>query len=122
MAQTPVTLNGVTFFVPQPGEAGPTYDQQLTNYLIALATAFPQTSGTGTGFSALISASSNSAASGSIRLAHSDTVKVRNNANSADLTLGTVAGIGGVDDLSFGGTELTGQTFANARVTTPQAV
>ena len=114
MATTPVTLNGTTYFVPQPGEAGPTYAQNLTNYLIALATAFPQTSGTGTGFSALTSSSANSATAGVLRLAHSDLVDWRNNANSANLALGVgQAGVGGVDDLSFNGTELTGLPAAS---------
>lgn len=123
MATTPVTLNGVTYFVPQPGEAGPTYDQNLTNYLIALATAFPQTSGGGVGFTVLASATANPATAGQIRLAHTDTVAWRNNANSGNLLLGVGQSVaGGVDDLSFNGTELTGQSAAVYRIATPQTL
>jgi hypothetical protein len=112
MATTPVTLGGVTYYVPQPGEAGPTYDQNLTNYLIALATAFPQVGGQ-VGFSVLGSSSANPATAGNIRLAHTDTIDWRNNANTANLTLGVgVSGAGGVDDLSWNGIELTGQCCA----------
>lgn len=121
MATTPVTLGGVTYYVPQPGEAGPTYDQNLTNYLIALATAFPQVGGQ-VGFSVLGSSSANPATAGNIRLAHTDTVDWRNNANTANLVLGAgVSGAGGVDDLSWAGIELTGQCSAVYRIATPQA-
>src|SRR5271169_13086 len=112
MSTTPVTLNGTTYFVPQPGEAGPTYAQNLTNYLIALATAFPQTAGS-VGFTALTSANANPATAGSIRLAHGDLEEWRNNANSGNLPLGVgQAGVGGVDDLSYNGILLTGQPAA----------
>src|SRR5271166_1043579 len=100
MSTTPVTLNGTTYYVPQPGEAGPTYAQNLTNYLIALATAFPQTSGTGTGFSALVSASANPATNGQIRLAHGDLIDWRNAANSGNNYL-SLGGFGSSDDLNY---------------------
>lgn len=120
MSTTPVSLGGTVYQVPQPGEKGPTYDQDLTNYLIALASAFPQNGGQGAGFTALTSATANPATAGQIRLAHSDAVDWRNSANSANLALGTVAGVGGVDDLSFASTQLTGQTFSDYRITTAQ--
>lgn len=89
MATTPVTLNGTTYFVPQPGEQGPTYDQDLTNYLIALATAFPQGGANPSStFQALVSATANPAQTGQLRLAATDLITVRNQTNTNDDKLG----------------------------------
>lgn len=103
MATTPVNLNGTTYFIPQPGERGPTYDQDLTNYLIALATAFPQGGASpGSTFQALISAGANPATAGRIRLAFADLFEWRNFANTGNLILELVnGGATNGDNLAF---------------------
>lgn len=117
MATTAVTLNGVTYFIPQPGEQGPTYDQDLTNYLIALATAFPQGGASPSStFQVLTSATGNPATGGNIRLGKTDLIDWRNNANISNLPLG----IDTLDNLTFNATLLTGQTCAIASNTTAQ--
>lgn len=130
MATTAVTLNGVTYFVPQPGEKGPTYDQDLTNYLIALATAFPQGGASPSStFQALISATSLPATAGQIRFAKTDLEEWRNSGNTGNDILGIGAGLGAtgtaLDELFFQSTntsglqQITGQPALHARVTTP---
>ena len=123
MATTAVTLNGVTYFVPQPGEQSPTYDQDLTNYLIALATAFPQGgSSPSSTFQTLISATANPATSGSIRLAKTDGVSWRNQGNTANDNLAPNSN----DDLQwFNATtsavvQITGQPYVYAFQNTSQ--
>ena len=123
MATTAVTLNGVTYYVPQPGEQGPTYDQDLTNYLIALATAFPQGGASPSStFQALVSASANPASAGQLRLAQTDNIRWRNAANTNNVSLG----LDSLNDLSFFDagtgitTQITGQPFLNAYVTVAQ--
>jgi hypothetical protein len=107
-----VSLNGVNYSVPEPGDTS--YDQSLTNYLVALATAFPQ--GANTALQALgaeldlgalfgikllyaKSQTANPAAAGVLRLSKTDTVSWRNNSNTADVALG----ISGSDVLQFAG-------------------
>jgi hypothetical protein len=90
---TPVVFNGVTYSIPAYGDIG--YAQgsgNLSSYLIALAGGpFPYTS-----------QSPNPASTGTIRLAHLDTINWRNQANSGDLPLGVNAS----DQLTFNGTPL----------------
>lgn len=118
MART-VTLNGASFSIPEPGETG--YDAALTSYLVALSTAFPQLGGTwaltsdldfGAAFGLktayLKSRSANPASAGLVRAAVADLIAWRNNANSADLSLGVDAG----DKLKFNGNNVTGMPFA----------
>lgn len=90
---TPITWNGVVYTVPAFGDTG--YAQgsgNLSSYLIALAGGpFPYTSQT-----------ANPATAGIIRLAKTDTIDWRNNANLANLPLA----INGSDQLTFNGTPL----------------
>lgn len=91
---TPVVFNGVTYNIPLYNDTG--YAQgtgNLSSYLIALANGpFPfQTTTT------------NPATAGAIRLAKTDTIDWRNNANSANLALG----INGSDQLTYNGTVVT---------------
>lgn len=90
---TPVVFNGVTYSIPAYGDTG--YAQgsgNLSSYLIALAGGpFPFTSQT-----------ANPATAGTIRLAKTDTIDWRNNANSGNLPLG----INGSDQLEFNGVVL----------------
>jgi hypothetical protein len=128
MART-VTLNGVSFSVPEPGETG--YETALTSYLVALATAFPQLGGTATltadlDFGAsyglkvayLKSRTANPAAAGIARLAKTDQVAWRNNANGADLALE----IDTADALKFGGAYVTGLPMAAASTAAGQSI
>lgn len=96
-----VTLNGTTYAIPEPGDT--TYDQQqLTNYLKALSTTFPQLGNAATqsltveldlgvsfGVKALYlkTETATPAATGVVRLAKSDTIAWRSNANSQDFAL-----------------------------------
>ena len=95
---TPVTFNGVVYSIPAYQDTG--YAQgsgNLSSYLIALAGGpYPFTSQT-----------ANPASTGTIRLAHSDTIDWRNQANSGDLVLGVNAS----DQLTF-----QGSTFATSPV------
>ena len=95
---TPVTFNGVVYSIPAYQDTG--YAQgsgNLSSYLIALAGGpYPFTSQT-----------ANPASTGTIRLAHSDTIDWRNQANSGDLVLG----INASDQLTF-----QGSTFATSPV------
>src|SRR4029077_4413602 len=85
---TTVVFNGVTYSIPAYQDTG--YAQgsgNLSSYLIALAGGpYPFTSQT-----------ANPASTGTIRLAHSDTIDWRNQANSGDLALGVNAS----DQLTF---------------------
>ena len=95
---TTVVFNGVTYSIPAYNDTD--YAQgsgNLSSYLIALAGGpFPYQS-----------QSANPAQSGTIRLAHSDTIDWRNQANSGDLALGVNAS----DQLTF-----QGNTFATSPV------
>jgi hypothetical protein len=116
---TSVTYNGVLYSVPSYGDGG--YAQgpgNLSLYLIALSTGslqqtggpFPITAdvnfGPNFGLIALYytSETANPATAGQIRLAHTDTIDWRNNANSGNLALG----VNSSDQLTFNGTPLTG--------------
>jgi len=106
---TSVTLNGTSYTIPALADAS--WGTNVANYLIAISTAVLQKSG-GTftltaeidfgatyGLKAayLKSKTANIAAAGAVRLAKTDTVRFRNNANGADLALG----IDGTDRLTF---------------------
>lgn len=114
---TPITFNGSNYNVPSFGDGG--YAQgsgNLSLYLVALSTgtlqqsggSFPLTAdanfGPNFGLIALYykSVTANIATAGQIRLAKTDTIDWRNNANSANLALG----IDGSDNLTFNGTPL----------------
>jgi hypothetical protein len=116
---TPVIYNGVTYNVPAFGDTG--YAQGVGNmsaYWIALATgSLQQTGGLfsltadanfGPNFGLLskyyTSITVNPASTGQIRLAKTDTLDWRNNANSGDLPLGVNAS----DQLTFNGIPVGG--------------
>src|SRR5882724_6561912 len=125
-----VSLLGVNCSVPEPGD--PSYDAALTAYLKALATAFPQLSGGvqsltaeldfGTSFGVKAawykSETVNPASAGQVRLAKTDSIKIRNNANGADLALAIDAG----DALTFNGANVTGLPMLGASTTAAQAI
>src|SRR3954468_24158433 len=107
-----VSLGGQNYSIPEPGDTG--YDQQgLTNYLKALATAFPQIGGGtyalaseldfGSAFGVkspyFKSATAGPASVGVLRLAKTDSVNWRNNASSGDLSLA----IDAADNLTWNG-------------------
>ena len=111
---TPITFNGVSYSVPAFNDTG--YAQgpgNLSSYLIALASGtLQQTGGTfsltadvnfGLNFGLIAkyftSATVNPATAGTLRLAKTDTIDWRNNANSANLALG----INGSDQLTYQG-------------------
>lgn len=109
---TPVVFNGVTYSIPAYNDIG--YAQGMGNlsaYLIALANGpFPFSTTT-----------PNPATAGAIRLAKTDTIDWRNNANSANLPLG----INGSDQLTFNGTVLSAPAgvivIAGSGTVTPNA-
>lgn len=121
---TPVVFNGINYSVPAFGDVG--YAQgpgNLSSYLIALASGTFQTVGgsfiltsqanfgPNFGLTAVnfTSTTTNPATSGSIRLAKTDTISWRNNANTANLPLG----INVTDQLTFTGSVIG---FVNAGV------
>lgn len=122
-----VTLGGVGFSVPEPGDAQ--WASNLTAYLVALATAFPQIGGQ-VGFTALTSATANPAATGQIRLAKTDSIKFRNNANTLDnvLSPGIALGLSSTpDDLFYSVSgvasyQLTGQPLAVYQTNAAQSI
>lgn len=121
MART-VTLNGVTYSVPSPGDTG--YDQTgLSNYLVALATAFPQKGGSATLTSTLELAGSagyglkanffsgpgtDLATNGILRMLRAHVIGWRNVANNANLELS----INSANKLFFDSLPLTGNPYA----------
>lgn len=118
MART-VTVNGVAYSVPEPGDTG--YDATLTSYLVALASGCIQLGGgwtltseldLGANYGLLLAylktRTSNGASAGLIRLAKTDLIDWRNNANSGNLALG----IDAADKLTFNSEYLTGNPFA----------
>jgi hypothetical protein len=111
-----VVLNGSNFSIPEPSDTG--YGTALDAYLKALATAFlPLGGGTNSltaeldlgasfGLKSIYFKSStvNPASAGQVRLAKTDSLKFRNNANGADLSLA----IDTADALTFNGVNVTG--------------
>jgi hypothetical protein len=126
-----VSLNGTNYSVPEPGESG--YDLALTQYLKALATAFPQLGvaaaqpltqeldlGPTFGVKAawFKGQTANPAQAGQVRLAKTDTVRWRNNANSADLSLT----IDAADALTFAGANVTGNPMLDVSTSASPAI
>lgn len=111
---TPVTFNGVVYQVPVQGDIG--WGPALTRYLVALGTyslaptggSFPLTADInfGSNFGLLAkyftSVTTLPSTAGVLRLAKTDSIGWRNNANSANLLLG----VNGSDQLTFGGTPI----------------
>lgn len=111
---TTITFNGVSYVVPAIADAA--WGTAVSNYLIAVSTgAFQKTAGSFTltaegnfgatyGFKLayLKSQTANVAAAGWARLAKTDTISWRNNANGADLALS----VNGSDALLFNGVQL----------------
>ncbi len=97
---TNVTLNGTSYTIPAIADAS--WGTNVANYLIAISTVVLQKSGGTFTLTAEIdfgatygvkaayfkSKTANIAAAGALRLAKTDTVSFRNNANGADLPLG----------------------------------
>src|ERR1019366_9309309 len=93
----PLTVNGVTINYPQQGDGN--WAPPLTNWAILVTAALgPFSGGNGT-LITLTSSTANPATSGFLRLAVSDTIDWRNNANSGNLPLG----VNGSDQLTFNG-------------------
>lgn len=109
-----VILNGVPYSIPEPGNDD--WGQEVTDYLVAQASGLLQKAGGAFTLTAevdfgatyglkstyLKSRTSNPASAGSLRLAKTDSVKWRNNANDADLALA----INGSDQLTYNGTAI----------------
>lgn len=102
--------SGPNYTIPDVGDVN--WGQNVTNFLVALPFGVPPTAGTfnltgdlsfGTSFGLvakhLITTTMNPALTGYLRLAKTDTIDWRNNANSADLALT----INGSDQLTFNG-------------------
>lgn len=125
-----VSLLSQNFSIPEPGDVG--YDQQLTNYLKSLATAFPQLSGGAYSLTAeldlgasfgvkqlyLKTETATPATTGVVRLAKTDALDWRNNANSADLALKIDTG----DALTFNGANVTGNPLLAANTAAGQSI
>lgn len=109
-----VTLNGVSYSIPDPGDTD--WGQGLENYFVAIASGLLQKAGGTFTLTAEVdfgttyglksayfkSRTANVASAGSMRLAVSDSIGWRNNANSADLALA----VNGSNLLTFNGTVL----------------
>lgn len=130
MART-VTVNGQSYSVPEDDEKG--YGASLTAYLVALATSFPQLNNAalqalgaeldlGSAFGIKLPyikpPTANPATSGLVRLAKTDFLAFRNNANGADLKLELDA----ADKLKFGGEYLTGNPMLSATTAAGQSI
>lgn len=115
---TPITFNSAAYSVPAYNDTG--YAQgagNLSSYLIAIASGTLQQSGGtfsliadvnfGSNFGLLskyyTSVTANPATAGVVRLAKTDSIDWRNNANSANLALA----VNGSDQLTFGGSAIT---------------
>lgn len=107
-----LTINGTQFFYPETGDTN--WGPEATDWASAVTTGMLQKAGglfvllaeadfgSGFGLKSLYykSRTANPAAAGSLRLAVTDNVSWRNNANSGDLALG----VNGSDKLTFNGT------------------
>jgi hypothetical protein len=138
---TSVTLNGVTYSVPAPGESR-TWGSSLSSYLIAISTATLQKSGGAFTLTAdanfgatkgLISVyfksytsnlAGNIATTGVLRLGNAETIAWRNQANNANKALAVNAS----DELEYDGVKvptisstdtLTNKTLTSPTLTTP---
>jgi hypothetical protein len=112
---TPVTINGVTYQQPDQGTPKPWGDVQATIIAALASTTLQKNGGAFTltadaNFGATFglvsnyfkSRSSNTAAAGAVRLARTDTISYRNQANDGDLPLGVNAS----NQLEFAGSVL----------------
>lgn len=123
----PLTVNGDVFSFPEEGDVG--YATQVTSWAEALTNGCVQLGGsyallsditvTDFGFVSpyFSSGTANPAAASVLRLAKTDSVAWRNNANGADLELGITTD----DDLTFEGERITGQPYLEVNKTTAQA-
>lgn len=119
-----VTFRGNVYQIPEPNDSN---NQALTDYLNALSTGavpFPTTAdidlGAAFGLKSLYfkTRAANPAASGLVRLALSDLIAFRNNANSADLALG----VGAQDQLQWRGSDVTGNPMLGASSAAGQSI
>lgn len=105
--------DGATFIIPQPDDQD--WGQNVTNFLLAIPNGVPPRNGTfaltgdlsfgptfGLKSQYYKSLATNIASTGVVRLAVSDAIKWRNNANSGDLALA----VNGTDNLTFNGVQL----------------
>lgn len=106
-----VVLNGVTYSIPAPGDTA--WGQDLSDYFVAQASGLLQKAGGTFTLTAEVdfgatyglksayykSRTANVASAGTLRLAVSDLIKWRNNANDGDLSLG----VNGSNLLTFAG-------------------
>lgn len=122
---TPVTFNGVSYIIPAIGDAS--WGTNVSNYLVAIASGALQKTGGSFTLSAdvdfgasfgikslyLKSETASIAATGFVRMAVTDSLVWRNNANAADLALAVNA----TDGLTFAGATIadssSSQTFTN---------
>lgn len=118
---TSVSLNGTNYDIPSVGDS---FGTELSNYLIAISQVCLQKSGGSFTLTAEIdlgatyglktayykSQGSNVASAGVVRLANSENVSWRNNANSADLDLT----VNTSDQLEFNGVALIGSSLGTA--------
>ncbi len=119
-----VTFRGQNFQIPEPTDA---FSQSLTDYLNAISTGsvpYPSTADVdigatfGLAVAYLRSRGANPAASGVLRLALTNAIAWRNNANSADLALG----VGAQDQLQFRGSDVTGNPMVSATTNASQSI
>jgi hypothetical protein len=122
---TSVTFNGASYTIPAIADAS--WGTNVSSYLVAISTgSFQKTGGTFTltaeanfgatyGLKAcyLKSYSTNPASAGAVRLANTDLIKWRNNANSADLGLGASTS----DWIQWGGVDLLDKTTVQTGIT-----
>lgn len=125
-----LVINGVSYPFPQTGDKP--YGDQVTAWATAVTNAvFPKSGlftltgdidfGASFGLKSTYykSRSSNIASAGQIRLSNSDTIKFRNAANSADLSVG----VDGSNNLTFGGTKITlSGAIVNADISASAAI
>lgn len=119
-----ITLNSQVYIIPDVGETG--WGQNLTNYFVAIPAGVLQKSaglftltadvdfGASFGIDALYykSRTASIATAGQVRLAKTDTIDFRNNANSANLALG----IDSSDRLTFNGTPIESNVLTSAHI------
>lgn len=120
----PVVVNGVTFDFPEPGDAN--WGQEVTDWAAAVSASTLQKTGGSFTLEAEVdlgaafgikgpywkSRSTPIASGGAVRLARADTVRWRNQGDSADLELGVDAS----NALTFAGSPLTFTVSDTARV------
>ncbi len=109
-----VTLNGVSYLIPDVGEGG--WGEAVTDYLVALSTGVLQKAGGTFTLTANVdfgasfglrtlyytTRTANLASAGQFRMARADVVNWRNQADSANLSLG----VNSSDELTWGGVAL----------------